>query len=207
MTARSAKHTLVAITLMGVAWGYAGDVSAQEPAGPGPGAPVAAADTQDVDDRLEDRVAYRLETDDALRKYNVNVDVDEGVATLSGEVATEAQRAAAARIADDVEGVSSVENDIDVDPDADRTLADRAKRGLSKTGDAIDDAWITTKVNWFFMGEDALEGSNINVDTNDNVVTLKGTVRSEAGRNRAKALAQRTEGVKEVRDELTIAAR
>jgi osmotically-inducible protein OsmY len=37
-------------------------------------------------------------------------------------------------------------------------------------------------VKWFFMGEDALKGSDINVDTVDHVVTLKGTVTWRAAR-------------------------
>ena len=88
--------------------------------------------------------------------------------------------------------------------DADKTLMDRTKSGLSKTGEKIDDAWITTKVKWFFIGEDALKGSDINVDTSQNVVTLKGTVASAAGKARAEELAKDTEGVKRVVNNLTI---
>ena len=64
------------------------------------------------------------------------------------------------------------------------------KAGLNKTGEKITDAWITTKVKWFFVGEDALKGSDINVDTKDNVVTLKGTVKIAAGKTRAVAAGE-----------------
>jgi osmotically-inducible protein OsmY len=131
------------------------------------------------------------------------VKVDKGVATLSGDVATAAQKAEAERLAK-VTGVTHVQNDIKVDPTEDKSVADRMKAGLNKTGEKITDAWITTKVKWFFMGEDALKGSDINVDTKDNVVTLKGTVRSAAGKARAVALANHTDGVKKVVDQLTI---
>ena len=40
----------------------------------------------------------------------------------------------------------------------------------------INDAWITTKVKTNFVNEDLLKGSDINVDSNNHVVTLKGTV-------------------------------
>ncbi len=98
-----------------------------------------------------------------------------------------------------------MENDIAIDKDVDRTLADRAKTGMTKTGEAITDGWITTKVKWFFVGEDLLEGGDINVDNDTHVVTLKGTVKSNAGRNRALALARRTGGVQRVVNQLTIA--
>jgi hyperosmotically inducible protein len=97
-----------------------------------------------------------------------------------------------------------VENDIKVDAAADQTVADRVKKGLSKTGEAISDTWITTKVKWFLMGDDLLKGSNISVETDKNVVTLKGTVKTSAGRTRAKELAMQTEGVHRVIDQLTI---
>jgi osmotically-inducible protein OsmY len=56
------------------------------------------------------------------------------------------------------------------------------------------------------MREDVLDGSDINVDTSNNVVTLKGTVPSDTARARAKALAEMTDGVTSVRDQLTVAA-
>lgn len=159
--------------------------------------------TQSRDETLKDRIAFRLDTDETVRKYDVKVKVDGGVATLSGDVATAAQKAEAARLAK-VDGISKVQNDITVDPDEDRSLGERMKSGMSKTGEKISDAWITTKVNWFFVGEDSLKGSRINVDTKDNVVTLKGTVTNQAGKARAVALAKQTEGVKDVVDQLTI---
>lgn len=165
-------------------------------------APMTAAQAQS-DDMLKDRIAYRLETNSVTRKYDVKVKVDKGVAMLSGTVATASQKAEAERLAK-VEGISRVDSTIEVSADVDKTLGERIKGGFSKTGEKISDAWITTKVNWFFVGEDTLKGSHIDVDTKDNVVTLKGTVASAAGRTRAVELAKQTEGVKNVVDQLTV---
>jgi osmotically-inducible protein OsmY len=55
-----------------------------------------------------------------------------------------------------------------------------------------------------FVDETLLKGSNINVDTNNYVVTLKGTVGSDAARVRAIAIARSTEGVKRVVDQLVV---
>ena len=163
-------------------------------------APPAQAPT---DDSLKDRINFRLETSDTLHRYDIKVKVDKGVATLTGDVVTAAQKAEAGRLAK-VDGVTQVQNNITLDPNEDKSVTDRMKAGLNKTGEKITDAWITTKVKWFFMGEDALKGSDINVDTKDNVVTLKGTVKSAAGKARAMELANRTDGVKKVVDQLTI---
>jgi osmotically-inducible protein OsmY len=171
-------------------------------------APVTSAAAQTTpkptDAELKDRVEHRLETSDIVGKYDIKVKVDAGVATLTGDVATAAQKTAATRAAT-VPGITKVVNDLTVNADADKTLAERTKSGLTKTGEAITDAWITTKVKWFLLGEDALKGSDINVDTKANVVTLKGTVKTTAGKARAIALAKRTSGVKSVVDQLTIA--
>lgn len=165
---------------------------------------LSAAQTQKpTDDTLKDRVEYRLETAATVRKYDIKVAVDAGKVTLSGDVATAAQKADAARLAK-ITGVTSVENLLKVDPDEDKTLTERAKAGLNKAGAKIDDAWITTKVKWFMTGDDLLAGSNINVDTAKNVVTLKGTVKTQAGKARAVALAKDVDGVKSVVDQLTI---
>lgn len=156
-----------------------------------------------TDETLKDRIAFRLETSDLVSKYDVKVKVENRVATLSGDVATAAQKTEAERLAK-VDGVAKIQNDIVVDPDEDKSVADRIKSGLTKTGEKITDAWITTKVKWFFLGEDALDDSEINVDTKDHVVTLKGTVKSAAGKKRAVELAKKTDGVKKVVDQLTI---
>ena len=155
------------------------------------------------DEALKNRIEYRLETSAIVDKYDVRVKVDAGSAWLTGTVATAAQKAEAARLAK-IDGISNVQNDVVIDQNVDRSLAERAKAGLTKTGEAITDAWITTKVKWFFVGEDLLKGRDITVDTTNRVVTLKGTVTSPAGRNRAVALAKRTSGVQRVVDELTI---
>ena len=74
-------------------------------------------------------------------------------------------------------------------------------------GQAVSDSWITTQVKSSFVGVDALDGSDIDVDTNDHVVTLRGTVPSETARARAMSLAKQVDGVRSVKDELKIAAK
>jgi hyperosmotically inducible periplasmic protein len=85
-----------------------------------------------------------------------------------------------------------------------RTTAERAGDDERGAGQRMSDAWIHTKVKTQFVGEDALENSDIDVDVKNGVVTLKGTVVSAAGRERAKEIARETEGVVRVDDRLTI---
>ncbi len=72
------------------------------------------------------------------------------------------------------------------------------------TGEVITDGWITTKVSAKFVDEKLLKGSNINVDTKDHVVTLKGTVGSDSAKARAVEIARNTEGVVRVVNQLVV---
>jgi osmotically-inducible protein OsmY len=70
---------------------------------------------------------------------------------------------------------------------------------------AIKDGWLVTKLHSLFVPEDALSGSNIDVDVKNGMVTLQGTVPNEAARARAIAIVKGADGVKGVTDQLRIA--
>jgi len=74
----------------------------------------------------------------------------------------------------------------------------------STTGEAITDTWITTKVKAKFIDEALLNGSEVKVDTDSHVVTLRGTVASAAAKSRAEAIASGTEGVTRVVNQLVV---
>ncbi len=98
----------------------------------------------------------------------------------------------------------------DVKHHAENTAKDVAHDTSGATGtagQAVSDGWITTKVKSSFVGVEALDGSDINVDTNAHVVTLRGTVPSAAARAKAVSLAKQVEGVRSVKDDLTIGAK
>jgi hyperosmotically inducible periplasmic protein len=185
--------------------------------------PAATSASRPSNDTLESAIEKKWEADAALKNADIDVEVADGVATLTGDVKTAALKSRAEKLAK-VDGITRVVNNIEVDP---RTTAEKAKAGTEKaankaaegvgtaahetkkaaktTGEVISDTWITGKVKAQFIGEDALKHSDITVHTNNNVVTLTGTVASEAGRKRAVDIAKATDGVKDVVDKLTIA--
>jgi osmotically-inducible protein OsmY len=85
-----------------------------------------------------------------------------------------------------------------------KVVGTKTKDGLSKTGEVMTDGWITTRVKSRFVGQSLLKNSDIDVDTDQHVVTLKGTVTNAAGRSRAGVIAKGTEGVHRVINRLTI---
>ena len=77
-----------------------------------------------------------------------------------------------------------------------------ASEQSAKTVQAVDDTEITTKVKAAIFAEPGLKTLQISVDTVKGVVTLSGTVDSQASSERAKAVAGAVAGVKEVANKL-----
>jgi len=75
---------------------------------------------------------------------------------------------------------------------------------LEKAGEKTADAAITSAVKTKLLGDPKVAGLKIDVDTRDNVVTLTGTVSSEAEKAEAIRLAKTTTGVKSVVDKLVV---
>lgn len=73
-------------------------------------------------------------------------------------------------------------------------------------GQAIDDATITASVKTMLLEDDRTEGFDINVDTVNGRVTLRGGADSVADRAAAGEIARSAEGVVSVDNQITVAA-
>ena len=82
--------------------------------------------------------------------------------------------------------------------------AEKTSEAVGKVGDKISDTSVTTRVKSGFSGEKLLEDSAIDVDTTDQIVTLKGTVASNAAKARAEDIARSTEGVTRVVNQIVV---
>ena len=71
-------------------------------------------------------------------------------------------------------------------------------------GETIDDTTTTTRVKTSLLNDPAVGGLRIDVDTFKGVVTLSGSVKSQAEKDQAVTLARRVDGVTEVKDALQI---
>jgi hyperosmotically inducible periplasmic protein len=87
-----------------------------------------------------------------------------------------------------------------------QTYADQAKGLGRKIGTGLDDGWLWTKTRFDLAAVDDLRDSTINVDVENAVVTLSGTVASAAQKAQAESTAKSVEGVKGVKNTLTVAA-
>lgn len=162
---------------------------------------------QAIDDAsITASVKAKLLADDRTKGFDVNVDTRNGIVTLQGGADSQAAKLAAGQLAGQAEGVVLVKNELIVaTPDTEArqdantaTLSGEVREKMDEAGDGIDDAWITSKVKTQLLADDQVKGTQINVDTKGNVVTLTGTAPSAEARAKAIELAQATRGVRGV---------
>lgn len=139
-----------------------------------------------------------------LRANDIEVMVMDGKATLNGTVEDDVNKDLAKEIALSVEGVESVDNQIEVRADYSPAERDDQERSF---GDKIDDASITAAVKSKLIWSQYAEGFNTNVNTLNGKVTLLGTAESGAARELAATLAADTDGVTDVDNQLVIEPR
>jgi osmotically-inducible protein OsmY len=98
---------------------------------------------------------------------------------------------------------------------AGRTGAEQVKRAgeeisqktaeVAKTAqEALSDSSLTAKIKAKMALDDSVKARDLSVHTVDGVVTVTGTVRSSAERDRGLALARETNGVRQVVDRITV---
>lgn len=66
------------------------------------------------------------------------------------------------------------------------------------------DSWVTTKVKTELAAHKGVSAMHTKVETNDGVVTLSGTARSDAERELAEQYARRVEGVRDVDNQIVV---
>ena len=85
-----------------------------------------------------------------------------------------------------------------------QTASKRAKDAGDSVSDTLDDTWIHTKIVSKLIGSSAVPERKINVDVDKKVVTLRGTVSTQAEKAEAARIAQDTEGVVRVVNQLKV---
>lgn len=173
------------------------------------GASVFAVACAQTDAGITTSVKSQLVADELVRARNINVDTRERVVTLTGEVRTAEEEAQALQIARNTDGVANVVDQIDIVPEP--TVPTTGVGGTPTEpgpGDVLTtDPNITVQVKGKLLADPDVAGLRIDVDTRGQVVTLTGTVRTQAEKSRALQLAREVEGVMRVNDRLTVEGR
>ena len=87
------------------------------------------------------------------------------------------------------------------------SIGEKMNEQTAKTGVALDDTAITTKVKAAIFAEPELKTLRISVETINGVVTLSGSVDSLSNSQRAKDLSGAVAGVKDVNNQLVVTSK
>ncbi len=132
-------------------------------------------------------------------QYTDGLDIDvathAGVVTLTGIADTPHSLELAGRLAASTPGVILVHNRLTLDP----AQKGQVVTAAAPDGDALlSDAWITAKTHSTLLWTEGVQGTDIDVETKDGVVTLEGTVESSFEKELAIEVAQGVRGVQRV---------
>jgi hyperosmotically inducible periplasmic protein len=162
------------------------------------------------DERLATYVQARYQTDGSIRANDIRVSANDGVVTLRGTVPDQSVRDHAASLAREVDGVLSVDNELQVlgsgagDAATTSRSVETSPTPRAST-DSITPSWITTKIQAQYFVNPEVKPWNIDVTTShDGSVTLRGEVEETADRDEAARIARETEGVTGVDNQLRV---
>jgi hyperosmotically inducible protein len=145
------------------------------------------------DSAITAKVKATLADDSRLHGSDIHVKTSDRVVTLRGTALSDDQRHDAERVAQDVRGVDSVDNEISVDGDH-----AHAHHAVAKAERVGSDSWITTKVKSELVGDAGTHGFDVHVSTVHGVVMLSGALPSEHDVAHVRDIAQQVKGVRRV---------
>ena len=87
-----------------------------------------------------------------------------------------------------------------------QSFTEEAKRLGRTIGSGANDGWLWTKTRAVLATTDDLRDSTIHVDVDNAIVTLSGTVATQAQKTKAAQVVKGVEGVKNVKNNLTLSA-
>ena len=124
-----------------------------------------------------------------LKADDITIQSKDGAVTLTGTVSEESHKSLAQETVAGLPGVKSVDNRLEV-------------KGTSPAMNT--DAWITAKVKTMLLFHRSVSAMT-EVSTTDGIVTLQGKATSQAQKDLTTEYAKDVEGVKDVKNEMTIA--
>jgi osmotically-inducible protein OsmY len=154
----------------------------------------------------------RIETmyllNEHLNPFSIDTDVNDGVAHLTGTVERDIDRDLAGELARGISGVVEVRNELVVDmAAADKEVSQDEPNQSRNFGSWVDDATTTAAVKSRLIGSSNTKGLKIDVDTNEDVVTLSGRVETEEAKALAEQIARNSSDVADVRNNLVVDSR
>lgn len=151
------------------------------------GTSVRAADT---DDRIEAAAKKSHVFKTYLKDDAIKTDAKDGVVTLTGTVATASHKSLAEDTVENLPGVTRVDNQLRINGESPAEHSD---------------GWLSAKVKSTLLFHRNVSASATDVFVKDGIVSLRGEASSLAQKDLTAEYASDVDGVKEVKNEMTIA--
>jgi len=149
--------------------------------------PLALFASSETDHKIEDaaKASYNYRT---VLENHVNVNVNDGIVTLTGVVQDKDEQELAVDTVSNLPGVTSVKNELTLKP----------------TYPEHSDGWMAFKIRSRLLVKANVSASNTVVTVHDGVVTLNGTVDNQAQKELTAAYAKDIDWVKSVKNNLVV---
>jgi osmotically-inducible protein OsmY len=146
----------------------------------------------ETDSRIESSFKKTYVYKTYLKDEHIKISSKDGAVTLTGSVFNDTHKPMAQDVAEALPGVKSVDNRIEY-------TGDRAAEN--------SDTWVSMKVKTALLFHRNVNAHKTEVYVKDGIVTLKGEASSPAQRDLTTEFAKDVAGVKEVKNEMTVAAK
>jgi hyperosmotically inducible protein len=151
--------------------------------------------TANSDAWIRDRVKVTLLFHRSVYASTTDVDVKDGIVSLKGYAANQAQKELTTEYAKDVEGVKDVVNEM---------VVSSPSKNKPTVGEKIDDASITAQVKMTLLFHHSTSAVNTKVETKKGVVTLYGKASNVAEKDLVTKLANDVNGVIIIHNRMTV---
>lgn len=144
----------------------------------------------EMDARIESSAKKSYVFKTYLKGDDIKIESNDGVVALTGTVAEESHKSLAQDTVAGLPGVKSVDNRLEV-------KGDRPAEN--------SDTWVSMKVKGALLFHRNVSASQTDVSVKDGIVTLRGEAVSQAQKELTTEYAKDVEGVKDVKNEMTVA--
>jgi len=143
----------------------------------------------DKDDKIESAAKNSYVFKTYLKSDDIEIESVDGVVTLTGTVSEESSKSLAGDTVAGIAEVKGVNNKLEM---------------KNKVPDAYSDAWLITKVKTTLFFHKNVNAMTTEVLSENGIVTLRGDANSEAQKSLTAEYAKDVEGVKIVKNEMTV---
>lgn len=169
------------------------------------------AGNSDLDERtsnlwLKSKLYTTYTLNEHLSPFDIGVNVEDGVAVLSGKVDTGIEKFLAADIARKTKGIKKVKNNIRIVPFSsslkEEKISNKDRYGFTTS---VENANMVARVKYNLLWNKKTNGLDIEVDSKaGRIIILSGTVSSENEKSAAVDAAEDTSGVTSVIDNISV---